>query len=82
MQQTKFEAFLDALDIIFLITGWIFLLLGMFGIMMVALTYPRNIFKDETLSFASMFIYSCMTIFGILLIKFHGKILVKPKPYY
>jgi len=47
---------------------------------MVVIFYPHQLFKDEVLSFMSFFIYSCMTIFGILLIKFHDKIIIKPKP--
>ncbi len=75
----SFETFIDIMENVFLITGWIFLLVGLLGIIMVVISYPRNLFNDEVLSFISMFIYSCMTIFGVILAKFHDRILIRPK---
>ena len=78
----SFEDFVDIMNSFFLILGWIFLLVGSFGVIMVSVSYPRNIFKDEVLSFMSVFIYGCMTVFGIILVKFHDRILIKPKLMY
>ena len=77
-----FEHFVIIMSSFFLILGWIFLLVGLFGIIMVAVSYPRNIFRDEVLSFMSVFVYGCMAVFGIILAKFHDRILIKPKPMY
>ena len=78
----SFEDFVDIMNGFFLILGWIFLLVGSFGVIMIIVSYPRNIFKDEVLSFMSVFIYGCMAVFGILLAKFHDRILIRPKPTY
>lgn len=79
MVDSNFEAFLVGLDTFFTILGWIFSVFGIGGLILVIATYPKGLFSDDVLSFMSGFIYSFMSIFGILLLKFHDKIIVRPE---
>lgn len=79
MDDATFKAFIAALDSFFLLLGWVFSIFGVFGFILVIVFYPRGIFNDNILNYMSGFIYSFMGIMGIMLLKFHDKIIVRPR---
>ena len=80
MTSISFSNVVDIIDRLFLIAGLIFLFLGFAGVMIALLTYPEGPFKDEWFFLGMLAINSFMSLLGIVLILFHKKIIVNPKP--
>ena len=78
MAEDSFFRFIEILDRVFLIGGVIFLFLGFASFLIVIMSYPMGMFKDEVISFAFSFVSLFMIILGIFLILYHSKIIVKP----
>jgi len=70
--QTKFEIVFDWL---ILTMSFIFIVLGVGGLLMVITSYRYE--SDVLLEYAYTFVYSYMLILGIILIAYRKKIIVK-----
>jgi ABC-type transport system involved in multi-copper enzyme maturation permease subunit len=68
----------DILDWTLLWAGVVFLVLGVIGIIIILSGY--KIISDQVLQFALGFVSLYMLFFGLFLMAYHGKIVVKPKP--
>ena len=79
MAEDGFLKFAEMIETAFLISGIVFLFLGSMGIVISVAFYNVGFFRDEVTSFAFAFINAFMALFGIFLIAFHKKIIVKPK---
>lgn len=80
MAEDDFFRFAETIDTALLVSGIVFLFLGFAGVIISVTFYNVGIFKDDVLSFAFGTVNAFMTIMGIFLIMFHGKIIVKPRP--
>jgi hypothetical protein len=66
----------DAAEKLFLWVGAAFLLIGFMGLFLIIM-YPKMYGSDQVMQFASTFMNSYLTVFGIFLVIYHSKILVK-----
>jgi hypothetical protein len=66
------------IDRAFLAAGVMFLFLGFAGLILVLISRPEGMFRDPVNSLGIAAINLFMTLLGIALILFHGKIIVKP----
>ncbi len=67
----------DILEWTLLWVGVVFLILGIIGVIIMLSGY--KIIKDQILQFAFTFVSFYMLFFGLLLIAYHKKIVVRPK---
>jgi uncharacterized membrane protein len=75
MDLEKQSTFEDIAEKLILWVGVVSLFIGFSGLILL-LSYPK-IYKDEVLLFGISFVYSYMTIIGIFLVLYHGKIIVR-----
>ena len=80
MVDSSYSKFIKMMELVFLISGIILLFLGSGGLVISITFYNVGFFRDDVTSFAFGFLNFFMSILGIFLILFRGKILVEPKP--
>ena len=80
MVDERYLKFIKMVELVFLISGIILLFLGFGGLIISITFYNMGFFRDEVVSFAFGFMNFFMTILGIFLILFRGKIMIEPKP--
>jgi hypothetical protein len=76
MAEDIFPRVMRLLDLVFQISGIIFLFIGFAGVVMSIAFYNMGLFGDYIDSVAFLAVYIFMSIMGIILILFHSKIIV------
>ena len=78
MADDFFSRSMKTLDLLFLISGIIFLFIGSTGFILSITFYGTGLLGDYVTSMALGSVYLFMSFMGMILILFHDKIIVKP----